>query len=109
MSDRVKNTPEYKELRLLLQIRKEKEHELNEGTVEHVGFSCSRCRQTPLLGTRWHCTICQGRTADEMGGVDLCNDCMSQEYQAGGHTLMHRMMPCRERVGSCQYMDEDYM
>ena len=107
--DHIKKMPEYKELRLLLRIRKEKDHELKEGTISHVGFSCSRCRQSPLLGTRWHCTECQGRTPDELGGVDLCNDCMSKEFQAGGHTLQHRMVPVRERLGNQVYMDEDYL
>ena len=107
--DYVKNTDEYKELKLLLRVRREKEFELNEGTEEHEGFSCSRCKQNPLLGTRWHCTVCQGRSEEDVEGVDLCNDCLLMEYQGGGHLLHHKMIAVRQRTDKCDLKDEDYM
>ena len=107
--DYVKNTDEYKELKLLLRVRREKEFELNEGNQEHEGFSCSRCKQNPLLGTRWHCTVCQGRSEEYVEGVDLCNDCLLMEYQGGGHLLHHKMIAVRQRTDKCDLKDEDYM
>ena len=41
--EEVRSTPEYKELRWLVRVRREKEAEVGGGSVEHKGHSCARC------------------------------------------------------------------
>ena len=42
----------------IVQVRREKEYELAEGTSEHQGHQCARCGARPILGTRWQCRNC---------------------------------------------------
>ena len=55
LPEEVRSTPEYKELRWLVRVRREKEAELGGGSVEHKGHSCARCSVV-----RWGVVWCDG-------------------------------------------------
>ena len=76
----VRETVEYRELRLLQRIRRETEAELESGAARHSGFSCQRCCAAPLLGTRWQCRQCS--TAQS---TSLCTECVEWHASQQGH------------------------
>jgi len=88
LPEEVRSTPEYKELRWLVRVRREKEAELGGGSVEHKGHSCARCSVVRcgvrgILGTRWQCSTCPQ--------VSMCNDCVARGWVAGQHTARHKL------------------
>lgn len=90
----VKESPEYKELRWLVRVRREKEHELRYGSEVHVGRSCRRCHEAPLLGTYWTCQECQAAQTP----LHLCNQCAPQHFIVGAHKENHKFRPVRKAV-----------
>merc|ERR1711913_88739 len=87
----------------LTKVRREKELELQQGTVRHAGYNCDRCKMAPILGTRWTCYTC-ARLGDQ---VDFCCDCAPTGVVLGNHTADHRLRPIRKEKRSAS-QDSDY-
>ncbi|XP_066250603.1 ZZ-type zinc finger-containing protein 3 isoform X1 [Euwallacea similis] len=77
-------TPEL-QLKLLKRVREIKglEQADSYSPFTHEGFKCDYCEDSPIMGTRWHCTTCPD-------SVDFCTDCVvSQMYTETPHSLSH--------------------
>jgi hypothetical protein len=64
-------------------------------TTVHSRFTCDGCGMTPIVGVRYHCTVCFN--------YDLCQSCESKESHAQDHPLeKHKtekqviFRPCQE-------------
>jgi len=90
----LKDTAEYKELKWLVRVRREKELELRHGTTVHKAHRCRGCGQAPILGTCWECKDCKA------GGSQLymCNQCVPNHFTIGIHNKNHKFRPIRKAV-----------
>ncbi|XP_050294859.1 ZZ-type zinc finger-containing protein 3-like isoform X2 [Anthonomus grandis grandis] len=73
------------QLKLLKRLKDVKVQECSEGYIpfSHEDFRCDYCDESPILGARWHCTVCAE-------SVDFCTDCVvSQMYSEAPHPFHH--------------------
>ena len=72
--------------------------------MQHAGYQCDGCGQSPLSGIRWHCQDCP-----EHNSVDFCNDCVDHcSIESDIHLRTHHMKPIRPPPSS-ELIDQDYL
>nr|CAD7576953.1 unnamed protein product [Timema californicum] len=77
-------TSEYQQMELLRRVKKEKSGP--KSFMKHLGYKCNLCEEEPIVGTRWHCSVCAN-------SVDYCTDCVvSQLNSANPHPLDHHLV-----------------
>jgi len=71
------------------------------GIPVHFGLQCTLCKQTPLIGTTYHCCLCENRQA--VNGVYLCENCYGLEVppfpnciHEGDHLFLPVELPAGE-------------
>jgi hypothetical protein len=62
------------------------EEEANDGVAVHKSFICDGCGMNPIVGPRFHCSVCPD--------YDLCENC----EQSGMHDIQHDMVKIRKPV-----------
>lgn len=99
----VRNSDEFKKLKLLKRIKNDVEKYRGSSRVEHPGYMCNSCGEDPLVGTRWHCSDC-----DEQDSVDFCSECMVVQLESDKrHPLDHHFQALRT-LKSIEVWDQDY-
>jgi len=53
-------------------------------TASHAGVCCAGCKAEPIVGARYHCTVCPT--------VDLCETCEAR----GAHDQLHALVKLRQ-------------
>nr|CAD7413814.1 unnamed protein product [Timema poppensis] len=77
-------TSEYQQMELLRRVKKEKSGP--KSFMKHLDYKCNLCEEEPIVGTRWHCSVCAS-------SVDYCTDCVvSQLNSANPHPLDHHLV-----------------
>lgn len=63
------------------------------GIMEIFQFQCNYCDESPIVGTRWYCTVCPD-------SVDFCTDCViSQMYTETPHPFNHWLANVQDDSG----------
>ncbi|XP_015926206.2 ZZ-type zinc finger-containing protein 3 [Parasteatoda tepidariorum] len=103
----LRNSSEFNELKCLKKVLRDKLKTC--GLAEHIGYKCALCKANPIIGVRWHCTVCKPPEA-----VDFCDDCMESKHEVGNHSSDHRLeeLPNADSViqesSYSNFMDNDY-
>ncbi|XP_068232340.1 ZZ-type zinc finger-containing protein 3 isoform X2 [Palaemon carinicauda] len=90
IAEELRNSEEYQELLKLKQVRALKEQEMETGIISHSGFSCDRCGEEPITGTRWHCLECPASSS-----LDLCERCVKADFSTEIHQSSHVLQPVK--------------
>uniref|UniRef100_A0AAR5P9A5 ZZ-type domain-containing protein n=2 Tax=Dendroctonus ponderosae TaxID=77166 RepID=A0AAR5P9A5_DENPD len=83
------------QLKLLKRVREVKVCESADSYVpfSHAGYKCNYCDESPIVGTRWYCTVCSD-------SVDFCSDCViSQMYTETPHPFNHWLAAVQDDSG----------
>lgn len=106
--ENLQDTPEYRELVELKQLRDEHLQSLDPSFVQHTDFKCDKCGCEPIVGTRWHCVDCPQDTS-----LDFCDSCADNlgSFETSLHNSSHRIRPVKKALNrtSQKMQDEDYM
>ncbi|GFW37864.1 ZZ-type zinc finger-containing protein 3 [Trichonephila clavipes] len=97
----INNDPQYHQLIHMKKILKDKVLEGSSSLVRHYGYKCCLCKANPIIGVRWHCTVCQPPLS-----IDFCDDCSQSTYETYPHKANHYL----EKIyGSRGFLDREYI
>ncbi|XP_026461204.1 ZZ-type zinc finger-containing protein 3-like [Ctenocephalides felis] len=81
-------------LRILKRVLKDKQKDDSRPYSIHVRHTCDFCKESPIIGTRWHCMDCRNRS------IDFCSDCFvaqTEDLEKVTHPLSHNVVPFRSK------------
>lgn len=95
------SSSDYRELINMKKVLREKVLEGSSSLAQHFGYKCCLCKADPIIGIRWHCTVCQPPLS-----IDFCDNCSQSTYETYQHKANHLL----EKVyASKGFLDRDYI